>query len=99
MLLKRLEKFCKGSLLEVNWDKTKIFPFGIKSELNELDVILMYDQEKVEVKNMYLYLGTLFNVNGKFILAAEKAVEKKNVARFQFFKYIQQFKHRKVTDI
>ena len=31
MLLKRLEKSCKGSLLEVNLDKTKNFPFGIKS--------------------------------------------------------------------
>ena len=59
----------------------------------------MYVQEKVEVENKYLYLGTLFNVDGKFILEADKAVEKKNVARFQFHKNIQQFKHRKVTDI
>ena len=38
-------------------------------------------------------------MDGKFILAAEKAVEKTNVARVQSFKYIQNFKYLKVTDI
>ena len=97
VLLLGLESFCKKSKMNVNLKKTNIVNFSTKKSLKNID--LFFEEKVVEVKQKYLYLGTIFSMNGKFNEAVDQVLVKANIAAIQFWKYIKNFKFLQVSDI
>ena len=64
------EDYCSEWNLSNNVSKTKIVVFSKRKYNNKKDFLL--NNEEVEVKDSYTYLGLLFNYNGNFVRVVEK---------------------------
>lgn len=73
-MMKGIEEYCKKFRLEVNIEKTKIVVFS-RGKVQNLPNVYFNDN-KLEVVSDYLYLGVLYNYNGRFKKAIEDRVTK-----------------------
>jgi hypothetical protein len=58
------EEYCSELKLSINVSKTKIVVFSKRKYNNKKEILL--NNEEVEVKDSYTYLGLLSNYNGQF---------------------------------
>lgn len=78
--LDAVSDYCSYSKVTVNAKKTKVVIFS----RGKLRIIpeFTYNGTRLEVVNEYLYLGIVFNYNGKFRLAINKRNQNANRAKF-----------------
>jgi hypothetical protein len=97
-LLKKLEIFCQQSMMKVNIKKTNVVIFSKRQSQNQNE-IYFFNGQTVNKMESYVYLGTIFSSNGKFIEAAKQAVQKARVSEILFWKYVKKFKFLSVNAI
>ena len=71
LALNALSEYCTQWKLKINVDKTKIIRFSKRPMQCPVHDFFL-NNEKVEVVNSYVYLGTTISSNGKFSNAIEK---------------------------
>ena len=81
LALNALNDYCQAWKLRINVDKTKIIRFSKGTPQNPTQDFWLND-EKVEVVESYVYLGTTFSSNGKFSEAIEKQINQAHRALF-----------------
>ncbi len=81
LALNALNDYCQAWKLRINVDKTKIIKFSKGTPQNPTQDFWLND-EKVEVVESYVYLGTTFSSNGKFSEAIEKQINQAHRALF-----------------
>ena len=74
--------YCNRWKLKINIDKTKIIRFS--KRLNNAPPPFWINNERVEVVENYIYLGTTFAFNGKFNDAINKQITQAQRALFAF---------------
>ena len=67
------EEYCSEWNLSINVWKTKLVVFSKRKYNNKKEFLL--NNEEVEVKDSYTYLGLLFNYNGNFCQGRNKLVD------------------------
>ena len=72
-VLNIFEEYCSEWKLSINVSKTKIVVFSKRKCNNKKELLL--NNEEVEVKDSYMYLGLLFNYNGNFCQGLKKLVD------------------------
>ena len=76
-----LHTYCNTWSLKVNVDKTKIMIFS-KGRIRRFNSFFKFGENKVDVVDDYVYLGTTFNFNGKFNKAMARQVLQAKKATF-----------------
>ena len=81
LALNAVYNYCEKWKLKINVDKTKIIRFSKRKSPNyHYDFWL--NNEKVEIVDNYIYLGTTFSYNGKFNNAIKKQITQAQRALF-----------------
>jgi len=75
-----MESYCKENNLQVNVSKTKVIVFS-KGKIRKLPKIV-FNNIELDVVFSYIYLGVLFNYNGKFNSAQKNLYDKASRAMF-----------------
>ena len=81
LALNALSEYCQTWKLNINIDKTKIMRFANKKAQIPIQDFWLND-EKVELVDSYVYLGTTFQSNGKFTEAITKQINQAHRALF-----------------
>ena len=77
------EEYCSEWKLFINVSKTKIVVFSKRKYNNKKDFLL--NNEEVEAKDSYTYLGLLFNYNGNFCQGRKKLVDQAQKALYALY--------------
>jgi hypothetical protein len=78
------EEYCSEWKLSIIVSKTKIVVFSKRKYNNKKEFLL--NNEEVEVKESYTYLGLLFIYNGNFCQGRKKMVDKAQKALFALYR-------------
>ena len=72
--------YCKPWGLEVNPSKTKITIFSNKEF--EHNLVFIYNGQALDIEDGFVYLGTLFSYNGRFIQNTQRLADQARKAMF-----------------
>ena len=98
-LLHKLLDFCHSSKMSVNVKKTQVVIFEDCKRKKSHPMEFYFDNKKLEVVDVYKYLGTLFFRNLNFRTNLEVIVQKANKASFLFWRYVGRFRNMKISEV